>query len=232
MRAVGIVQARMRSRRLPGKVLMPMAGAPLLQRLLERVDEANRLDALAVATSTSIADDAIETLCRTMDLPCFRGSEEDVLNRVWQAARALGAGILVRLTGDNPLVNGELIDWLVAAFTSADPPVAWAMSAEDAGFPIGLTAEAVSMSALAQALDSDDPADREHVTWYVRRQPERFRQLLPAAPYCFPPARLTIDTRDDYNRVRALFERLHAGHPRFGLAAIAAALAADQIDLA
>lgn len=201
-----------------------MAGAPMLQRLMERLQSADRLDRLAIATSTDTADDEIENLCDGLGLPCFRGSEDDVLDRVWRAAQALEARTLVRLTGDNPLLNGELVDWLVDAFVSADPPAAWAISCEEAGFPNGLTAEVVSMEALEEALASDDPADREHVTWFVRSRPERFRQLRPLAPHRFPRARLTVDTEDDYASVRSLFEGLYEADRNFGMADIAAAL--------
>lgn len=216
MRVVGLIQARMGSARLPGKVMLPLAGAPLLQRLIERTSASRRLDALAVATSTEKRDDPIGALCRELKAPCFRGSEEDVLGRMLAAAEWLCADIVVRLTADNPLVSRDLIDFVVDAFIETPQRPDYAHTVEDTGFPFGLCVEVVTMEALRDASQSNDPSDREHVTNYVRCRPDRFPSLAVKAPGRFAVGRVTVDTAADYRRVKCLFESLYDRNPSFG----------------
>lgn len=215
MRAVGVIQARMNSTRLPGKILMTLAGAALLQRLVERVKRSQRLDALVVATTTTPVDDRVADLCAAIDVPCFRGDESDVLQRVYSAARQFGADVLVRLTADNPFVDGALVDYVLDAYLAASPAVPYASNVEGCGFPYGLYVEVVSMEALAATLSSSDPMDREHVTWHMRQRPEKYRSLAVRAPGRFAYRELTIDTAEDYARVGAIFEDHFGRNPDF-----------------
>lgn len=227
-RIVGLVQARMGSRRLPGKVMLPLAGKPLLERLIERARTSRHLTALAVATSVETADDRIEELCTRLGVSCFRGSETDVLMRMLQAARLMRAGVIVRITGDNPLVGGDLIDYLIEGLLSSPTGLAYAHTAEETGFPPGLTVEAITMDALQSADASMHPADREHVTLFVRRQPEKYPTLGVKAPGVFPPEPLTVDTEPDYRRVKALFEKLYAENPCFGFQDVMVAVSSNH----
>lgn len=215
-KVVAVIQARMNSTRLPGKVLLPLAGAPLLQRLIERVKPAGRVDVLAVATSDAADCDPVAALCAGLGVRCFRGSENDVLARVLAAAEALGADVVVRLTGDNPMVGADLVDFLLDAFLAEKPPPDYANTVDRTGFPVGLAAEAITIDALRRAAESDNPDDREHVTRFVRRQPGAFRCLEVRAPLPLPPIDLTIDTESDYQRVMPLFEKLYERNPQFG----------------
>ncbi len=212
----------MTSTRLPGKVLLPLAGAPLLQRLLERVRRSRRLDTLAVSTTRGPADDAVAALCHDLGIACFRGSETDVLDRMLKATEWLSGDVMVRLTGDNPMVGGDLVDHLIEAFLAVDPRPIYAHTLEGTGFPLGLCAEAISTEALRLAATSDDPMDREHVTYYVRRRPEKYRILPVSSPIACSGASLTIDTEEDYHRVRSVFEALYARSPAFGFQDVAA----------
>lgn len=221
-RVVGVIQARMGSTRLPGKVLMPLAGAPLLQRLIERVRGARRLAHLVVATSEQPENDAIAELCARIGCPCHRGSESDVLRRMLDACGA-DADIMVRLTADNPFVDGELVDMVVAALLAEWPRAAYAANVDDCGFPYGLFVEAAATAPLRRALASSDPMDHEHVTWHVRQRPETYPRVNVRAPLPFGCSSLTIDTPEDYQRLRPFFERLHAGAPSFTYRDIAAA---------
>jgi spore coat polysaccharide biosynthesis protein SpsF len=221
-RVVAVIQARTNSSRLPGKVLLPLAGAPLLQRLIERVRTARTIDALVVATSSKSQDDAIAELCAATQTICHRGSETDVLARVVEAADRERASTLVRLTGDNPFVDGTLVDLVVQEFQRANPPVHYAHNVEDCGFPFGLYVEVCEMAALREALQSTDAADREHVTWYVRRRPAQFRHLAVRAGVKFKERNLSIDTAEDYERLRPLFDSEYLRNPRFGYEALAA----------
>ena len=214
-RAVGIIQARTGSTRLPNKVLLPMAGAPMLQRLIERVTGSRRLDDVMVATSEREQDTAIEELCRRIGIPVYRGSEGDVLDRFAKAAELTRADVVVRLTGDNPLVDGALVDDLLAAFLARVPPLAYAQNGDDSGFPLGLSAEAITVSALRAAMASSDPLDREHVTRFVRLRPREFPALVLKSPHPLGGVSVTVDTLSDYRRVKALFETLYDRNSRF-----------------
>lgn len=227
MRIAGVIQARMGSSRLPGKVVMPLADAPLLQRLVERVRASRRLGDLIVATTNRLDDGAIAELCARIGVPCHRGSEPDVLGRCIDAVAGFSPDAVLRLTGDNPMVGADLIDALIDRFAQAAPSADYATTLGPDGLPPGLTAEIITMAALRDAGLSADPADREHVTWYVRQRPERYRHVMLTSPVRLPAATFTVDTIEDYARVRPLFERLHATDPNFTLADIANALAAE-----
>jgi len=227
MRAVGIVQARMGSRRLPGKVLRPMAGAPMLAHLLDRVGRATRLADLVVATSDGPRDDPIAAFCRERGTRVHRGSETDVLARMVGAAEAARADIVVRLTGDNPLVDGALIDGLLADFLPRVPPLVYGQTVDGSGFPFGLCVEAITLWALHAATTSDDPLDREHVTRFVRRRPEVFPSLVLKAPRALEAFSVTVDSEEDFARVETLFEELRQRNPAFSYHDVLDALA-DQ----
>lgn len=199
---MGLVQARMGSSRLPGKVMLPLAGAPLIQRLIERLRRSRRLDDLVIATSDQAENTPLAALCDSLACRVYRGSEEDVLGRMVAAAGE--ADIVVRLTGDNPFVDGLLVDDLLDFFDAGDR-LDYVANIEDSGFPYGLYAEVVRMDALRFAMQSDDPMDREHVTWFLRRQPERFRRATMKAGADLSAAALTIDTEDDYRRLAPVF---------------------------
>lgn len=215
MRAVGVIQARMGSSRLAGKVLRPMAGAPMLEHLIDRVGRSQRLAELVVATSDQPRDDAIEALCRRTGTRTYRGSESDVLARVVGAAEAAQADIVVRLTGDNPLVDGALIDDLLEALLPKIPPLVYAQTVDGSGFPFGLCVEAVTLWALHAATISDDPLDREHVTRFVRSRPEIFPSLVLKSPQPLAEASVTVDTEEDFARVAAFFDELRRRNPAF-----------------
>lgn len=216
MRVAGVVQARMGSTRLAGKVMKPLAGAPLLQRLLERVGRSRRLDTLVVATSDRTRDDAVAALCGDMAVACFRGSEDDVLGRVLGAAESVDADIVVRLTADNPMVGADLVDYVLERFLPDVPPLVYAQNADDSGFPYGLFVEAITIGALRAADASRDPMDREHVTYFVRTRPDRFPSLLVTAPGRFGQDSVSVDTPEEYEKVKSLFEDLYARTPDFG----------------
>ncbi|MCB9946834.1 MAG: NTP transferase domain-containing protein [Rhodospirillaceae bacterium] len=219
-RLVGAIQARMGSTRLPGKVLLPLAGAPLLQRLVERVRRSQRLDALVVATTDTPADDPIADLCTRIDVPVHRGSEDDVLARMLGAAQRHAADILVRLTADNPMVDGGLVDLVADAMLAARPPPDYAHSVDGTGFPFGLFVEAATMASLNEAAREADAEEREHVTLFLRRRPGRYRMLAVTAPGPFALDRVTVDTAEEYEQVRALFEEHYRRDPAFSFRAL------------
>lgn len=210
MKSVAIIQARMGSSRLPGKVLLEIQGRSLLAYLIERLRSATTLDEIIVATTALEMDNPIVEECGRLGVGAFRGPEHDVLARYHQAARECGAGIVVRVTGDNPFTDPDSIDRVVRHIRGTG--VHYAI---ETNLPVGTAGEALTAFAL-EYLDivADQPAWREHVTLYLKQQPGDL-------PTAFLPARLgvnrpdlsfTVDQPEDYWRVRDLAEYLRSPH--------------------
>lgn len=214
MTTVIIVQARMTSTRLPGKVLLPLAGEPMLTRLVERLRRVQRADAIVIATTTNTTDDAIAELCAKLGVPCHRGSELDVLSRYADAARLHGADVVVRITSDCPLIDPALIDQVIAVYEEGDSDCVSNMLPPT--WPYGMAVEVFSAAALAQAhAEASQPAEREHVTPFLYAHPERYRLRNVASPVDLSQHRWTVDTSEDYELVRRLFEALYPVRPHF-----------------
>ena len=214
-RMVVIIQARMGSTRLPGKVLMDLAGQPVLLRGVRRTRRAKMIDAVAVATSIKPADDAVSELCRQQGIPCFRGSEDDVLDRYYYAATEFGANIVVRITGDCPLIEPVIVDQTIAEFIKHAPEVDYACNFLPARtYPRGLDTEVVGFEALKRVWREDDnPARREHVTPYIRENPNLFRITGISSPIDYSNQRWTLDTEEDLEFIRRIYD--YFGHDRF-----------------
>ena len=213
-RTVGIVQARIGSTRLPAKVLLPLLGEPMLSRVLRRTSRAERLDEVVVATTDQPADDAIVELAEREGWPVVRGSAHDVLDRYVVAARAHDADVIVRITSDCPVIDPNVIDMTIAAFDEADIDYA-SNSLEPRTFPRGLDVEVISREALERAWREDaDPAWREHVTPFIYRHPEAFRLLAVRSEDDHSEQRWSVDTAEDYELVRRIFEAI--GRDDFG----------------
>ena len=149
MRTIAIIQARMGSTRLPGKVLMDLAGAPLLARVVNRARRATRLDDVVVATTVEPRDTPIAQLCEARGWPCFRGSEADVLDRYYQAAKAFHADVVVRVTSDCPLIDPEVLDHLVEEFLDRQSTLDYAANfLPRPSYPHGLDAEVMWFAVL------------------------------------------------------------------------------------
>lgn len=206
-RAVAVIQARMGSSRLPGKVLKPLGGRPLLARMLERVGAAKKVDEVILATSDRPADDAVAREAAAAGVRVYRGSEADVLDRFYKAARQYGASTVVRLTGDCPLADPAHIDRMLARF-EASPGLRYLKTGES--FPDGFDVEIMAFDALETAWkEAVLPSDREHVCPFLRRQPERFKALTVEHESDLKHMRLTIDEEKDYAVVSRVFEALH-----------------------
>ncbi|MFO7742416.1 MAG: glycosyltransferase family protein [Anaerolineae bacterium] len=224
MRVVAIVQARMGSTRLPGKVLLDLAGEPMLARVMDRLARAERLDDVVVATTVEPADDAIVELSRDREWPYFQGSERDVLDRYYRSAKAYQADAVVRVTSDCPLIDWELVDRVVEEFLARQPQVDYVSNTTpNRTFPRGLDTEVVRFDALERAWCMDDnPAWREHVTPYVRRHAELFRAHGVTNDEDLSQMRWTVDTPQDLAFVRRIYE--HLGHDRFSWVDVLSAL--------
>jgi spore coat polysaccharide biosynthesis protein SpsF len=217
MNTLAILQARASSSRLPGKVLMPVLGTPMLRHQLDRVRRARSLDALVVATSTDPSDDPVAALCADAGVESFRGSLTDVLDRFYQVARLRRPRAIVRLTGDCPLIDPAVIDRVVKFFDGGDFDIAG--TAET--FPDGLDVEVVRYDILERAWrEATRRSDREHVTLFVHRQPEAFRVGRLASESNLSDMRWTVDEPEDFEFVRRVYEALYPQNPAFTTADI------------
>jgi spore coat polysaccharide biosynthesis protein SpsF len=228
---VTIIQARMASSRLPGKVLLDIAGQPMLARVVERARRARTVAQTVVATTTDASDDPVERLCAERGYPCFRGSAHDVLDRYYQAARQFGPEIVVRLTADCPVIDPELIDEVVVALLGEEAVSGqWAV---DSGqhpstlydfaanrlpppwgrtYPIGLDVEACTFSGLEIAWrEARLPHQREHVMPFFYDNPERFRICLVNHEVDLSTYRWTVDTAEDLELLRKVYARFDGG---------------------
>lgn len=214
MKTIIIVQARMSSTRLPGKVLLPLDGAPMLTRLVERLCRVQQADGIVIATTTNPPDDAIARLCDFLALPCHRGSEQDVLSRYAEAAAIHGAESVVRVTSDCPLLDPALIDCVIERFEEGG--LDYVSNMHPPTWPYGMAVEVFGAESLAQAdAEAATPEEREHVTPFFYWRPQRFRLANVAQTPDLSHHRWTVDTPEDYELVRLIFNTLHPRQPLF-----------------
>ncbi len=208
MKTVAIIQARMGSTRLPGKVLQDLAGEPVLARCVARTLRAETLDEVVIATTVQSADEAIVQLCEERGWPWFRGSEDDVLDRYYQAAVAHRADAVVRITSDCPLIEPEIVDVVVREFQARQPGVDYvANTLPPRTFPRGLDVEVMSLKALERAWQEDqNPAWREHVTPYIYRNLQKFNLQTLSNDVDYSAMRWTVDTPEDLAFVRRIYD--------------------------
>lgn len=206
---LAIVQAHMGSKRLPGKVLMDIAGQPMLARVIQRVRACPVVTRVAVATTTLEQDDAIVKMCSDLGVPVFRGSEGDVLDRFTQAARAFDGEVLVRITSDCPLIDPEVSAAIIRKFRAAAPPVDYASNKIPQSYPRGLDTEVFTQAALEMTWAAAQAEyERAHVTIYMYEHPHDFRLLSVTDTVDRSDWRWTVDTQEDLDFVRTVYERL------------------------
>lgn len=213
-----VVQARMGSTRLPGKVLLDIGGRPMLQHVLGRAALARRVPLVILATTALPMDDPVAALGDRLGVPVVRGPEEDVLERYHLAAQRHSLDVVVRVTSDCPFLDARLIDRAVELLLE-DPTLAYVSNTLERTYPRGFDVEAIRTSALAVAAAEARTAwEREHVTPFVWRRPDRFRIAQICHEEDLSSWRLTVDQAEDLALIRAVYARLadHAG-PHFGL---------------
>jgi spore coat polysaccharide biosynthesis protein SpsF (cytidylyltransferase family) len=213
---VAIIQARMTSSRLPGKVLADLGGKPLIERMIARVRRTRTLDALWVATTSKTTDDPLAALCDRLDVQVHRGDEHDVLARFLGAARLAEADVLVRLTADCPMSDPALIDEVVSVYAQGD--VDYVSNVLVRTYPDGLDVEVFSRAALEEATEkATQPFHREHVTPWLQTgfRPElptgRFRLRHVVNDVDLGEMRWTVDQAEDLDLIRRLFAALPDG---------------------
>lgn len=206
-----IVQARMGSSRLPGKVLKKIAGKPILGYVIERLRQCENLDKIIIATSVKENDNEIEEFCKLQKVKCFRGSEKDVLARYFNCASFYKLDAIVRITADCPLLSPKVVDMAVNLFKQSDCD--YVSNTVERAFPKGLDVEVFSFEALKKAFENAvKPEEREHVTIYIYHNPDKFKQkYFSDESLKRPELKLCIDTKNDFTVVEKIF--LHFDNP-------------------
>lgn len=206
-KVAAIIQARMGSTRLPGKVLKDLEGETVLSRVVQRVRGARLIDEVLIATTNHPSDDAIVEECSRCGVTVFRGDEEDVLDRYFRAAEFCRAEIVVRITSDCPLIDPEITDKTVAAFLDVRPD--YASNVLVRKYPRGLDTEVMTVNALERAWrNATEPYQRAHVTPYIYQNPGEFKILPVTGEVDFSNHRWTVDTPEDMEFIRALYARV------------------------
>jgi spore coat polysaccharide biosynthesis protein SpsF len=213
MKIVAIIQARMGSTRLPGKVLIDLSGETVLAHVIRRVRLSTLIDSVEIATTTSSADEKIVCEAVRLNVPVFRGSEEDVLDRYWQASQKSGAQVVVRITADCPVIDCAVVDATIRAFL--DQEADYASNRIPPSYPRGLDTEVFTVSAFEKAWkNATKPYEREHVTPYFYQHPELFRLAAIANETDYSHYRWTLDTPEDLALMRAIYSHF-AGQDYF-----------------
>ena len=211
-----IVEARMGATRLPGKTLMPIAGRPVLALLLERLRRSRMIDEVIVAAPVNPEDDVIEQFCKYRDIKCFRGSSEDVLARVYNAAKEYDTDIVVEVTGDCPLLDPWLIDECIKIFKGSDCD--YLSNFIEQSYPPGIDVQIFTFRALEEMHKiAKDERFREHVSLFILKNPDRYKMKNVTAPeeYRYPDWHLELDEQKDYELIKKIYETLYPGKPAF-----------------
>ena len=218
MKTVMIVQARMGSSRLPGKVMKLVLGKPLLQHMVERLSKSVLADDVVVATTTSDADKPIISLCRALSVRFFRGPEEDVLTRYFDAASTAKADNIVRVTADCPLIDPRVIDRVISHYTENQDKYDYVSNCLKRTFPRGMDCEIFPMRVLKEVHEvATKEADREHVTPFIYRHPRRYHLGNVACEKDYSHYRWTVDTPEDFELVSLLMKAAHAARVDYSL---------------
>ena len=217
MKVVATIEARMGSSRLPGKVMKPILGKAVLELLIERLKRATTIDEIVVATTVKLGDNAINDLCQKLGVRCFRGSEEDVLKRVLDAAKSVNGDLIVEITGDCPLIDPNIVDECVNFFLENNYDYI-SNSLKEKTYPDGLNVQVFPTKILQEVEKAThDPLDREHVSLYIYNNPQKYRlKNYPAeGELNWPELAITLDTMEDLNLIRKIFENLYEGNNLF-----------------
>ena len=210
MKVVAIVQARMSSTRLPRKVMATICGKPVLLHIIDRLKECKLLDDIVIATTVNNIDDIIFNAVKNYDksIGLFRGSEENVLERYYLAAKKFNVDVVVRVTSDDPLIDPTVVDDLISEFlmNSCD----YVSNSLNRTFPLGLDAEVFSFDALERAhQNASQDYEREHVTPYIIENPDKFKLLNVSNNIDLSHLRWTLDTKEDFEFIDAVYQRIY-----------------------
>ena len=218
MRTVIINQARMTSTRLPGKVMKEVLGKPLLEYQIERLKRANEADELVIATTINDTDQPIVELCKRLEVAYYRGSEEDVLSRYYEAATEFGADIVVRVTSDCPLIDPTVVDKVIKHYKDNRDKYDYVSNTLTRTYPRGLDTEVFSYKVLQEAFFyAKEQPEREHVTPYICWHPERFRLNNVFHHENQSQHRWTVDQIEDFLLIENIIKALYPNNPQFDM---------------
>ncbi len=213
---VGIIQARTGSSRLPGKILMNVAGKTLLEHMVERISHSKKLDKIVIATTTKSTDDAIVEIAKKLKIDYFRGSEDDVLDRYYNASKKFDANVVVRLCSDCPLLDGNVIDDVLDDYFTGGYDYVSNLVPLPRTYPDGLSVEVFSSELLNDAqFNAKKPSEREHVTFYMWGQPEKYSIHRTEYKTDLSKYRFNIDYREDYLLLEKIFEHFYPKNKNF-----------------
>lgn len=222
MKIVVVIQARTGSTRLPGKVLMPLAGEPLLARMVQRVRSASTPSEILVATTTSIDDDPIRELCTARGIRCYSGHPDDLLDRHYRAGLETAADAVVKIPSDCPLIDPAVIDQVIGSFLEHPGQFDYVSNLHPPTWPDGQDVEVITMEALEIAhREASRSMEREHTTPFLWERPDRFRignSIWKSGLNYSMSHRWTIDYPEDYAFLAAIYNALYsAAYPVFGI---------------
>ena len=207
-----IIQVRTGSTRLPGKILIDIAGKPLLEHIVDRVRLSRLIDRIIIATTTNGRDQVILEMAQTWGIESYAGSEEDVLDRFYQTAKLYGAETIVRITPDDPFKDPEVIDKVISYYLGHKDNLDYVSNTLKPTYPEGLDVEVFSFDALEKAWkEAKRPSEREHVTPYIWNHPEIFRLANVENDEDLSHLRWTLDYEEDLRFVREVYDRLYHG---------------------
>lgn len=213
---VSTIEARYASSRLPGKTLLEICGKPTLEHIIERLKRSNYIDEIVVATTVNPDCQPIEDLTKKLGVGCFRGSEEDVLERVLKAAKLYKADIIVELTGDETLIDPKIVDETIECYLNNN--FDYVSNERNRRYPRGLDTKVFATSVLEEVSRlTNDAADHEHVSLYIYEHPERYSLGSVEAPeeLNHPDWRWTLDTKEDLEFLRSVYEALYSSKKDF-----------------
>ena len=219
MNMVCIIQARVGSNRLPNKIFLDLEGKPVLARVIERLQRSKFINKIVIASPDKKDDDKIEGFINNnyKDVGVYRGSENDVLDRYYQAAKIYKADVVVRITSDCPLIDPEVADKVIKDFLEKKVDYVSNVLGERT-YPRGLDVEVFSFKALKKIWqEAKEPGDREHVTLYLRKHPEFFSASDVRSKENYSRFRLTLDEEKDYKLIKLVYKKLFPKNKNFGL---------------
>ena len=213
---VGIIQARTGSSRLPEKIMMEIEGKTMLEHMIERVSKSKKLDKIVIATTTKEDDDVIVALAKKLNIDYFRGSEDDVLDRYYNASKKFNANVIVRLCSDSPLLDGNIVDDVIEKYLSGNYDFVGNLAPSPRTYPDGLGVEVFSSELLADAqLNAKKPSEREHVTFYMWMQPGKFKIHRVDLEKDLSKYRFNLDYNADYTLLKKIFEYFYLKNKNF-----------------
>lgn len=216
-----IIQARRSSTRLPDKIMLPLAGEPLILRMFERVDYSKLADEIVIATTTNKSDDKVKEICNANKINCYRGSEEDLLDRHYKAGLEYNADVIVKIPSDCPLIDYRIIDKVLNFYLNNNDKYDFVSNLHPATYPDGNDVEVIPKNILKITHnEAKSPMEREHTTPFIWEKPERFRigNIVWETGLDYSMThRFTIDYKEDYDLIKFVYDELYFKRQKFSL---------------